>query len=51
MKRKARKLVLPLIAIGMMTTMMYLESVNRSHQAGGYRAPAAARTAHDVRQR
>jgi len=27
--RTARKLVLPLIAIGLMTTMMYIDSVNR----------------------
>lgn len=33
-KRTAKKLVLPLIAIAMMTTMMFMESASRrSHQA------------------
>jgi hypothetical protein len=30
-QRTLRKLVLPLIAIGMMTTMMALESLDRAH--------------------
>ena len=38
-KRTAKKLVLPLIAIAMMTTMMFMESASRrSHQ------PAPAKT-------
>lgn len=31
-KRRAKKLVLPLIAIGLMTTMMYIDSSNRPQQ-------------------
>lgn len=32
-KRIARKLVLPLIALAMMTTMMFMESASRANQA------------------
>jgi hypothetical protein len=55
-QRTARKLVLPLIAIAMMTSMMAVEAARRTHPTSGVstgRAPAAAaaRTAHDLRQR
>jgi hypothetical protein len=46
-RRTAKKLVLPLIAIGLMTTMMAMEAANRPQSATSpSRAPAAARTMH-----
>jgi hypothetical protein len=55
-QRTARKLVLPLIAVAMMATMMFMESASRrAHESSispaPRRAPAAARAAHDLRQR
>ena len=44
-RRAAKKLVLPLVAIGMMISAMYLGSANRPHPAGA-KAPAAARMTH-----
>jgi hypothetical protein len=45
MKRTTRKkLVLPLLAVGMMTTMMWWDSLHRTHTAPA-RAHAAARMA------
>jgi hypothetical protein len=53
--RTAKKLVLPLIAIGMMATMMFMESSRRaSHGSNTAFRPApgaSARVAHDLRQR
>jgi hypothetical protein len=49
MKRTTRKkLVLPLIAIGMMTMVNLWDSLNRSHPAPA-KAPAAARMSHTAR--
>jgi len=49
-QRTARKLVLPLLAIGLMTAMMYLDASNRpSSSSSGYHAAtggAAARVPH-----
>lgn len=46
MKRQTRKkLVLPLLAVGMMTTMMWWDSMHRTHPAHA-KAPAAARMMH-----
>ncbi|HSD87948.1 MAG TPA: hypothetical protein VLB44_10560 [Kofleriaceae bacterium] len=46
-RRTAKKLVLPLIAIGLMTSMMAMEAANRPHSASSQtRGPAAARAAH-----
>jgi len=50
-QRTAKKLLLPLIAIGTMTIMMAWDSTHRPHPTGASRAPAAARMAPDVRQR
>jgi hypothetical protein len=54
-QRAARKLVLPLIAVAMMTTMMFMEaSARHSDQtsiAPAARPAAAARTPHDLRHR
>ena len=52
-KRTAKKLVLPLIAIGMMSLMMYLDSANRPRPMAshGYAPAAAARVPHDLRKR
>lgn len=54
-KRTAKKLVLPLIAIGMMATMMFMESSRRSSHGSttSYRPVpgASARVPHDLRQR
>ncbi len=51
-KRTAKKLVLPLIAIGMMSLMMYLDAANRPQQTSARsHAPAAARVNHDLHQR
>ena len=51
-RRVARKLVLPLLAVGLMTAMQYLGSVKRSTQQQSSAAPAAAaRAAHGLRQR
>lgn len=52
-KRTAKKLVLPLIAIGMMSLMMYLDAANRPKPASshGYAPAAAARVPHDLRHR
>jgi len=51
--RKAKKLVLPLIAIAMMATMMSMEASSRaSHQSSFKPAPgASARVDHSLRQR
>ena len=35
-RRTARKLVLPLIAVGMMTMMMYLDSVRRAGRVAAH---------------
>ena len=58
-QRTAKKLILPLIAIGMMATMMFMESASRrAHMPSSPTmstakpAPgAAARVQHDLRQR
>jgi hypothetical protein len=50
-KRTAKKLLLPLIAIGMMTLLSAWDARNRPHAAGTIRPSAAARTAPDLRQR
>ncbi len=44
-RRVARKLVLPLVALGMMISAMYLGSAGRPHPAAA-KAPAAARLSH-----
>lgn len=52
MKRTAKKLALPVIALVMMTTMMAVEASRRPAPAHSLHAPAPqARAAHDVRQR
>lgn len=52
MKRTAKKLALPVIALVMMTTMMAVEAARRPAPATGMRAPApSARVAHDLRTR
>lgn len=43
-RRSAKKLVLPLIAVGMMTATMAYDASHRSHPAPAH-APAAARVA------
>ena len=53
-KRTVRKLVLPLIAISMMCTAMYLGSATTSQQQPtmrGHSPAAAARVSHDLQQR
>ena len=52
-KRTARKLVLPLIAISMMCTAMYLGSGNAPHpqMSRSHAQGAAARVPHDLHQR
>jgi hypothetical protein len=52
-KRTARKLVLPLIAISMMCTAMYLGSGTAPPQqtSRSYAPGAAARVPHDLHQR
>jgi hypothetical protein len=49
-RRSARKLLLPLIALGMMTATMYWDASHRPHSTGAH-APAAARVAHDLHTR
>ena len=49
-RRTAKKLLLPLIAIGTMTIMMAWDASHRPHPSGA-RASAAARMAPDLRQR
>jgi len=49
-RRSARKLVLPLIALGMMTATMYWDSAHRPPASANH-APAAARVAHDLHTR
>ena len=44
-KRTARKLVLPLIAVGMMTLMMYIDSTNHSSGFGKNASYASASVA------
>jgi hypothetical protein len=53
MKRTAKKLALPVIALVMMTTMMAVEAARRPAPASPtIRSPGpAARVAHDLRQR
>ena len=52
-RRTAKKLALPLIALGMMMTAAFIGAANRSHTSTGYNYPtgAAARMAPDLRQR
>ena len=50
-RRTAKKLLLPLIALGTMTIMMAWDASHRPHPAGATRASAAARMAPDLRQR
>lgn len=50
-RRTAKKLVLPLLAIGAMTLMMAWDASHRPHPVGASRASAAARMAPDLRQR
>jgi hypothetical protein len=49
-RRTAKKLLLPLIAIGTLTILMAWDASHRPHPPGA-RAPAAARVAPDVRHR
>ncbi len=50
-RRTAKKLLLPLIAVGTMTILMAWDASHRPHSTGASRAPAAARVAPDLRQR
>lgn len=50
-RRTAKKLLLPLIAIGTMTIMMAWDASHRPHPGAASRASAAARVAPDLRQR
>jgi len=49
-RRSARKLVLPLIALGMMVATMAWDGAHRPHTTAGH-ASAAARVAHDLHTR
>jgi hypothetical protein len=50
-RRTAKKLLLPLIAVGTMTILMAWDASHRPHPVGASRASAAARLAPDLRQR
>jgi hypothetical protein len=52
MKRTAKKLSLPVIALLMMTTMMAVEAARRPAPTSSLRSPGpSARVAHDLRTR